>query len=128
MRVEHTGFPLINLQQFGSYFRNSVANVNEILVFYKKKSAVAEKKRNGKNDVEDLEDDDGDVEEVNDELAEVSAPEQITRICERILKQKKEKYSLGVLSDSLMHEAVEEYVVKVCGWVQNVVRLIMSRH
>ncbi len=41
LKVEHTGFPTPNPQRFGQRFVGRVANPNEILLFYRKRSTTS---------------------------------------------------------------------------------------
>ncbi|CAM9463781.1 unnamed protein product [Phaeothamnion confervicola] len=42
VRVEHTGFPTINMQRFGGGFVEEVANPSDLLLFHKKRASAAD--------------------------------------------------------------------------------------
>jgi double-strand break repair protein MRE11 len=108
LKVDHTGWPTINLQKFGAQFVSMVANPAELLQFYKKK-IVANTIGSGQgNDDELASDDEGYGEDSNAQY--VSPVEHIQRYTEEALNQG--SLRLEILVDKTMMEAVEEYVDK----------------
>ena len=84
IRVEHSGFPRINVSKFGQKFVNQVANPDDILIFYKQTKTS---KKSSNNDT-----DNGpvivDQKELNDRqiLEESAVPIQTILV---IIKKKK---------------------------------------
>jgi len=99
LRVEHTDFPVINMQRFGEKFIEKVANPKDMLFFYKKRVARATSAKKSADDFEDADID----------FAEDTSP--ATRI-NGLISQNLQKDQLKLIPDKEFHLHIEDYVGK----------------
>ncbi|TYZ62639.1 hypothetical protein PybrP1_006731 [[Pythium] brassicae (nom. inval.)] len=105
LRVEHTGFPVLHNQRFGSRFVGKVANPNDILLFYRRK----------RDRVFALDKDGAGLQGKKDVLSEPIRPTRLDTVTiEDILQRKLHlpDQQLVFLPEKPLALALEQYVVK----------------
>lgn len=102
LRVEHTHFPVLNLQRFGEKFKGKAANPNDLVYFYKRRKVREKTQKNegsGELNDEDL--------ELPDD--EISAGTRINALLENILSGDNK---LTFIPDRELHYNIQEFVDK----------------
>ena len=103
VRVEHSGFARLNVSKFGQSFVNRVANPDDLLHFYKQRQPTV---RGHRGDRAPL-----DLSALEQAAGRRGADDDVPGIDE-ILAQLMERTPLSVLSETLLADAIEEYVDK----------------
>ena len=105
LKVEYTGFPIINFQRFGAHFSGKVANPEELLQFYRKKKLPTGTTNAVSSGIYGTEDEDQDL-----QLQYESPHYRIQKLVEQILNESEK--TLELFNKETLHEAVEEFVEK----------------
>ena len=103
VRVEHTGFARLNVSKFGQSFVNRVANPDDLLHFYKQRQPTARRERGDRGPL--------DLSSLEQAAGRRGADDDVPGIDE-ILAQLMERTPLSLLSETLLADAIEEYVDK----------------
>ena len=103
VRVEHTGFARLNVSKFGQSFVNRVANPDDLLHFYKQRQPTARRERGDKTPL--------DLSSLEQAAGRRGADDDVPGIDE-ILAQLMDRTPLSLLSETLLADAIEEYVDK----------------
>lgn len=114
LKVDHTEFPIINLQKFAGCFRDLVANPTTILLFSKRSKVV---RKIGGDDMEDMSHLEGNdsstssaVEGDEQDNQILSPQEMIAHLIQAKLEA--QKNGLKVLRKEKLNDAVSSYVMK----------------
>lgn len=105
IRVDHTGFPKLNIQRFGAKFVGRVANPEDLLLHHKQRKIAV---RSGAAEAGLLLNRDGGL--LADIHADPDGPPPIHEMVSAVLSQSNQR--LSVLSDVQLGRAVAEYVEK----------------
>ena len=103
VRVEHTGFARLNVSKFGQSFVNRVANPDDLLHFYKQRQPTARREKGDRTPL--------DLSALEQAAGRRGADDDVPGIDE-ILAQLMERTPLSLLSETLLADAIEEYVDK----------------
>jgi len=114
LKVEHTGFPTVNADRFGAQFGTRVANSNEMLLFWKRKTAASARARgsaaNGKRGSGGGgDDDDDDDDDEAQRILNISPQEMIARLVE---EQFEDDAKMELLNPKMFNEALDAFVAK----------------